>query len=509
LKPTTAGTAYIAIRFGHIFDRIDPIGFVHTPTSKFDSIEIEGNSQMQHIIFVITLAIIASLFHSPSFAYEFSNKDCEFKVSFPVEPEIHFVEKPMQNGEMSQTIGAVGLQFEGASKVFIAQCDNSFKYLRPISNEEREQSAKDFVLGWAKAGGFKISKMYWEKHNDKIKYWEKVSEITTLRVVAVQPNENAPVHARLYLGKRSVMLLAVVEMKTDSPSTEMYDFLNLSAYTTDVPGPEFERCMRAYWPATPSDLRFMTAQGACHDLARTTSKIRRRAIHCVARDAKKIRTSTQFNLVAKECFGSIPLTPQLTLTKCLAVDFNSARNKNDMKVVIERCTQRKSAPNKIGFDFSDDACEYTVRFPSTPDVKETAIPLGAGRFSKRFVAVIYPEAGGSRSLLAVCDSYLRLNESISRKQMRGIAERLVRQSINLLGLKPDHWEWELHDGEMTLFSTASGKVSRKGQTGNMAIRARVFIGTGTTMIVTATEATRLTPSKEMLEFVNKSVSRKH
>ena len=168
----------------------------------------------------ICLIVVLS---EPAFAFEFSNQECEFKVNFPFPVSVKKVVQPLGNGMYSNTYMAK-TENNRSLQVFSANCDTSFKLARSLTVAQMRKSAEWSMDQWSKMIGLKYTQMFWEQQG---KY-------TTLRMVgqrtinAGKRQIKAAVQARMYLGRRSMMNVAVIERASNSPSAAMERFLNTS-----------------------------------------------------------------------------------------------------------------------------------------------------------------------------------------------------------------------------------------------------------------------------------------
>ena len=171
----------------------------------------------------LALVLAVIIFSSDALAFEFSNKECEFKVNFPFRPSVKKVVQPLGNGMYTNTYMAQAVD-NRSGRVFIAQCDTSFRLAPGITMSQKRKMAEWSVSAWAKMINLKNTQMYWEEQGN----------YSTLRMVGqrVLVEAGKRLHlafqTRAYLGQRSTMLVGVGELAELSPSAAMENFLNNS-----------------------------------------------------------------------------------------------------------------------------------------------------------------------------------------------------------------------------------------------------------------------------------------
>jgi hypothetical protein len=172
---------------------------------------------------ILTLILVLIAFYSEALAFEFSNRECEFKVNFPFRPSVKKVVQPLGNGMYSNTYMVQAVD-NRTGRVFIAQCDTSFRLVQGITMSQKRKMAEWSVSTWAKMINLKNTQMFWEEQGN----------YSTLRMVGQRVLVEAGKRLRLafqareYLGRQSTMLVGVGEPASLSPSAEMEKFLNLS-----------------------------------------------------------------------------------------------------------------------------------------------------------------------------------------------------------------------------------------------------------------------------------------
>lgn len=160
----------------------------------------------------------------------------------------------------------------------------------------------------------------------------------------------------------------------------------------------------------------------------------------------------------------------------------------------------------VAFEFSNNECEFKVNFPSRPTVKTIRQPLGNGIYSKTFIAKSGdPRAG--RMLTAQCDNSMGLVRGLTTKQRQQMAEWSLNEWAKMIGLKGAQMFWEQHGEEMTLKMIGRRTLVEAGKRLRAAFQARMYIGNRSTMMVGVLEPANLSPSAEMYDFLDNSVSR--
>ncbi|MBL6934281.1 MAG: hypothetical protein ISR48_02605 [Alphaproteobacteria bacterium] len=176
---------------------------------------------------VITLILLGTIISGESLAFEFSNKECEFKVDFPFRPSVKKVVQALGNDLYSNTY-MVQAGDNRSGRLFVAQCDTSFRLTPDATTSQKQKMAEWAMAEWLKMTNLKNSQMYWEEQGNHV----------TLRMIGrrvlVEAGEqiNAAFQARMYLGQRSTMMVAVGEPASLSPSATMENFLDNSVKPT-------------------------------------------------------------------------------------------------------------------------------------------------------------------------------------------------------------------------------------------------------------------------------------
>ncbi len=174
------------------------------------------------ILFLILIGLSITRV-SDAIAFEFSHAECDFEVAFPFRPTVKKVVQPLGNDVYSNTYMAQAID-NHSGRVFIAQCDTSFRLAPAITMKQKQQMAEWSISEWSKMTGLKHMQMYWEEQGNYV----------TLRMVGqrviVEGGEtfNLAFQARMYVGQHSTMMVAVGEPATLSPSLEMENYLNSS-----------------------------------------------------------------------------------------------------------------------------------------------------------------------------------------------------------------------------------------------------------------------------------------
>jgi hypothetical protein len=109
-----------------------------------------------------------------------------------------------------------------SGRVFTAQCDTSFRLAQNIRINQKRKLAKWSVREWSKMINLKNTQMFLEKQGNYV----TLRMIGQRSLVEAGRRLSAAFQARVYLGQRSMMLVAVGESVELSPSDEMDDFLN-------------------------------------------------------------------------------------------------------------------------------------------------------------------------------------------------------------------------------------------------------------------------------------------
>ena len=119
------------------------------------------------------------------------------------------------------------------------------------------------------------------------------------------------------------------------------------------------------------------------------------------------------------------------------------------------------------------------------------------------------EAGGKRSdrvFIANCDTSYRLAPKATVSQKRKMAEWSIREWSKMVGLKNSNMFWEQQGNHLTLKMIGQRVLVQKGKRFNIAFQGRMYLGRRSTMLVGVGEAAELSPSAEMKNFLNNSVS---
>jgi hypothetical protein len=167
---------------------------------------------------VFLLGIFVS---TPTFAYEFSNDECEFKVIFQKKPLIKTTSKHPSFGANSKLFSAIVEPDKRTGRVLLAQCDNSLRYkCLPTKKAKIHWIEKD-TKDRAKAMGFSDLKTIWQEKptlslrasgRKLIKKMGKAVEFSLF--------------TRTFLGDRSTMMVAGMEPTVLSPSPELKEFID-------------------------------------------------------------------------------------------------------------------------------------------------------------------------------------------------------------------------------------------------------------------------------------------
>ena len=155
------------------------------------------------------------------FAFEFSHRECEFKVDFQFQPTFRKIAQPLGNGVYSNTFMAKAVDPQHG-RVFTANCDTSFGLARSLTASQKRKMAEWSLNEWSKMIGLKASRVFWEQQGDQI----TLRMIGRRNIIEAGKRLNAAFQARMYLGQRSSMMVAVGEPASISPSAEMERFLN-------------------------------------------------------------------------------------------------------------------------------------------------------------------------------------------------------------------------------------------------------------------------------------------
>lgn len=173
---------------------------------------------------VFTLILVGLIFSSESLAFEFSNKECEFKVDFQFLPSIKKVVQPLGNGMYSNTYMAQAID-NRSGRVFIAQCDTSFRLAKGIiTMSQKRKMAEWSVSAWAKMVNLKNTQMFWEEQGN----YSTLRMVGQRILVEAGKRLHLAFQTRVYLAQRSTMLVGVGEPAELSPSAAMENFLNKS-----------------------------------------------------------------------------------------------------------------------------------------------------------------------------------------------------------------------------------------------------------------------------------------
>jgi hypothetical protein len=160
----------------------------------------------------------------------------------------------------------------------------------------------------------------------------------------------------------------------------------------------------------------------------------------------------------------------------------------------------------LAFDFSNNECEFEVNFPFRPSIKKVVQPLGNNLYANKYMA----QAGDKHSFrifLAQCDTSFRFAPStITTSQKQQLAELSIGSWSKMVGLKHTQMFWEKQGNHVTLRMNGQ-RVIVGGETEiNFAYQARLYLGQKSMMMVGVGEPAKVSPSAEMYDFLNNSVS---
>jgi len=167
--------------------------------------------------------LLMIFFSNDALAFEFSHKECDFKVNFPFRPSVKKVVQPLGNGMYSNTY-MVQAGDNRSGRLFVAQCDTSMRLAQGITMRQKRIATESTVSAWSKMVNLKNTQMFWEKQGNHV----------TLRMIGQRvifeagKRFNGAFQARSYLGQGSTVMVGVFEPAKLSPSAEMEDFLNNS-----------------------------------------------------------------------------------------------------------------------------------------------------------------------------------------------------------------------------------------------------------------------------------------
>jgi hypothetical protein len=183
---------------------------------------------------VITLNFIVA---SPAFTYEFSNKECEFKVIFQDEPLVRVIPKHFSYGVNSKLFRAIAKPDERTGRVLFAQCDNSLRYKCLPTKKAKVQWIEKETKDWAKATGFTDLKLIWQ---EKPTLSLRASGRKLMKKMG--KTVEFSLFTRTFLGDRSTMLVAGTEPSIFSPSPELREFIDNS-----VPNEWIKNYLKSYF----------------------------------------------------------------------------------------------------------------------------------------------------------------------------------------------------------------------------------------------------------------------
>ena len=176
---------------------------------------------------VITLILFGTIISCEPSAFEFSNKECEFKVDFPFRPSVKKVVQALGNDLYSNTYMAQAAD-NSSRRVFSAHCDTSLRLAPEATLSQRQKMAEWSMAEWLKMTHIKSSQIFWEQQGDHV----------TLRMVGQKvfieggKQFSGAFQARMYVGQRSMMMVGVAEPASSFPSAAMERFLNDSVKPT-------------------------------------------------------------------------------------------------------------------------------------------------------------------------------------------------------------------------------------------------------------------------------------
>ena len=164
------------------------------------------------------------------------------------------------------------------------------------------------------------------------------------------------------------------------------------------------------------------------------------------------------------------------------------------------------ASDAVAFEFSNEECDFEVNFPFRPSIKKVVQPLGNGIYSNTYMAQA-ADKSSFRIFLAQCDTSFRFAPStITTTQKQQLAEKSIGSWSKMIDLKHTQMFWEEQGNHVTLRMIGQ-RVFVGGETEiNFAYQARLYLGQKSMMMVGVGEPAKISPSAEMYDFLNNSIS---
>ena len=156
------------------------------------------------------------------------------------------------------------------------------------------------------------------------------------------------------------------------------------------------------------------------------------------------------------------------------------------------------------FSFSHPECEFSVNFPYSPSVKKVVQPLGNNIYSNTFMATATDNRSG-RVFTAQCDTSFRLAQGITESQKRQFSEWSINAWSKMLNLKSTQMFWEEQGSQLTLRMIGQRVIVEAGKRLGFSFQVRMYIGQRSTMMVGVGEPSDLSPSANMMQFLNHSI----
>jgi hypothetical protein len=178
---------------------------------------------MKMLISFIAFFVLVVIYSSPADAFEFSNPECDFKVNFPFRPSVKKVVQPLGNDVYTNTYMATAGD-KRSGRVFTAQCDTTFRLAQGITMSQKRKMAEWTVREWSKMINLENTQMFWEEQGNYL----TLRMIGRRVLIEAGKRFQGAFQARVYLGQRSMTLVAVGEPAELSPSATMDKFLNNS-----------------------------------------------------------------------------------------------------------------------------------------------------------------------------------------------------------------------------------------------------------------------------------------
>ena len=176
---------------------------------------------------------------------------------------------------------------------------------------------------------------------------------------------------------------------------------------------------------------------------------------------------------------------------------------NILRIFILLVSGVIASSNAFAFEFSTPECEFKVEFPFRPNVKKVVQPLGDGVYSNTYMA---QAIGDRQSYSAQCDTSFQLLINITMDQKRKMAEWSIDQWSKMIGLESMRMYWEEQNGQATLRMIGQRVLVEAGTKNKAAFQARVYLGKVSTMMVVVGEPAEYSPSANMYDFLNNSVT---